>query len=457
MTKVCFCGISGNGMSPLAQVLHLKGYDVYGSDRSFDNGRDEKNRQALLDAGIKIIPQDGSGITKDMETIYVSAALDENNPDIKAALAFGIPIKKRSDLLCETFGQYPLGIAIGGTSGKSTTTAMVGYILDILGKKPCLINGAILRNYEKLKGMANYIFNQDEICVIEADESDGSICKYHPHIALINNISHDHTSMENLIKYFTTFANNTKDTLVVNADCELTKNLQHSAKSVTFSLKDEAADFFAYDIKVMPRGVGYSLHGQSFKLNLFGLFNVSNALAAIAVCSEAGIDPLLAAKTLEGFIGVKRRLEIVGSTNNNITIIDDFAHNPSKISSALAALKQYHNRVIVMYQSHSPFSAQNTGNEVAKEVAKVLGNDDIFLMPEVYMLNKETDIGISAANIINAAKGYGLKNALFLETQQQIFDYILQNAKSGDHIVIMGARDNSLPDFSRRLLQELSK
>ena len=147
MTKICFCGISGNGMSPLAQIMSLKGCEVYGSDRNFDAGRDGKNRQALLNMNIKLVSQDGSGITTDTETVYVSAALDENNPDIKAARALNIPVKQRSDLLAEVFHGYPFGIAVGGTSGKTTTTAMIGYVFDMLGQKPCLVNGGMLRNY----------------------------------------------------------------------------------------------------------------------------------------------------------------------------------------------------------------------------------------------------------------------------------------------------------------------
>lgn len=455
MTKVCFCGISGNGMSPLAQILGLKGYEVYGSDRSFDAGRDDANRQALEAMGIKLIPQDGSAITADMETVYVSAALDETNPDIKAALKMGIPVKKRSDLLAKVFGEYEYGIAVGGTSGKTTTTAMIGYILDMLGKKPCMVNGGMLRNYEKLKGLPNFIYNEDKICVIEADESDGSICKYHPNVALINNISHDHTSMEKLKEYFATFAQNTKDVLVVNYDCELTRNMTHEKKVITFSSFDSKADFYAENIKFLPDGIEYGFRRQTFKLKLFGAFNVSNALAAIAVCAQSGIDPFEAARTLQNFTGIKRRLEIVGTSARNITLIDDFAHNPSKIGSSLGALKEYEGRLIVMYQSHSPFSAQNTGGEVAEVVAKTLGKDDIFLMPEVYMLDKNVDKGTTAANIINDIKANGFENAFFLETQQAVHDYIVKNAKNGDRIVIMGARDNSLPKFSRNLLKEL--
>ena len=453
MTKVCFCGISGNGMSPLAQILSLKGYDVYGSDRSFDVGRDEDRRQALEDMGIKIIPQDGSAITKDME-IYISAALDESNPDVKAALQLGIPVKKRSDLLAQVFAEYKYGIAVGGTSGKTTTTAMIGYILNTLNKKPCMIIGGMLRIYEKQKGISNFIYNTDDICVIEADESDGSICKYHPSVGIINNISHDHTSMEKLQEYFLTFASHVKEALIINYDCELTRNIKH-ANAITFSTQNPRADFYADNIRFNAEGLEYSFRGQNFRLKLFGAFNVSNALAAIAACAQAGIDPLTAAKTLEGFLGIQRRLEIVGTTKTNVTLIDDFAHNPSKIGSSLGALKEYYGRLIVMYQSHSAFSAQNTGHEVAEVVAKTLGKNDLFLMPEVYMLNPETDKGITAENIINDIKSFGFNNAYFLKTQSAVHDYILKNAQPGDRVVIMGARDNTLPTFSRNLLKEL--
>ena len=145
----------------------------------------------------------------------------------------------------------------------------------------------------------------------------------------------------------------------------------------------------------------------------------------------------------------------MGTSDRNITLIDDFAHNPSKIGSSLAALKEYSGRLIVMYQSHSAFSAQNTGSEVAEVVAKTLDKDDIFLMPEVYMLDKNTDIGITAENIIKEIKNNGFENALFLDTQCAVRDFILKNARNDDRIVIMGARDNTLPTFSRNLLKDL--
>ena len=128
MKKIAFCGAAGNGISPLEQIMLKKGYTVYGSDRGFDEGKDADRRQALESVGLKIIPQDGSGITPDIECVYASAALNEENPDIKAARKFNIPVKSRSDLLEEIFHTYAKGIAVGGTAGKTTTTAMIGYI-----------------------------------------------------------------------------------------------------------------------------------------------------------------------------------------------------------------------------------------------------------------------------------------------------------------------------------------
>lgn len=453
MNKVAFCAVSGNGMSALAQILLKKGYEVYGSDQSFDAGRDHANLKALTAAGIKIIPQDGSGISSDMEFLCISSAIPDNNPDVLAAKSKNIPIKKRSELLAELFHQYEYNIAVGGTSGKTTTTAMIGYILDKLGKKPCMINGGMLRDYESDKGLPNIIYNEGDICVAEADESDGSIRNYHPYIALINNISHDHVSIDELVAYFTDFANHARHGIIVNADCPLASKLEHKNK-FTFSIKSPNADIYATDIKAEATGVSYKIDGQEFHLRLIGKFNVSNALAAISACMMVGADKYEAAKALEGFTGIKRRLEIAGTNGRNITLIDDFAHNASKIEASLSALKEYPGRLIVMYQSHKPFSARTTGEEDGVVFGKVLSKNDILLMPEIYMRDPVKDADISGADLVQYAVNNGV-NAKFLGTKEKVREFILKNAQDGDRIVIMGARDNSLPDFSRQLLKDL--
>lgn len=187
---------------------------------------------------------------------------------------------------------------------------------------------------------------------------------------------------------------------------------------------------------------------------MLGRFNVSNALAAISACILLGIDKFDAASALEGFKGIKRRLEIAGTSTNNITFVDDFAHNPSKLFASISALKDYPGRVIAMYQPHTPFSIVNTGDEVAEAIAKVLDDDDIMIMQEIYELTPQ-DVGISSANVINDIKKLGHQNALFLPHKEDTREFVLKNAKPGDRVIIMGAHDNSLPDFCRQLLKEV--
>lgn len=451
MKKITFSGASGNGMSPLEQIMVLKGYTVFGTDHSFDIGKDEDRKKALIDAGVNIVKQDGSAITDDLDFLCVSAAIKDTNPDIKKAKEKNIPIKYRSDLLRDIFSQYTYGIAVGGTAGKTSTTAMIGYVLDTLNKKPCMINGGVLCNFQDKKGIPNFIYNENDICVIEADESDGSITKYRPFVGIINNISHDHTSIEKLVEYFTTFADNSKN-IVINLDCPNASKISHKSYK-TFSTKNSQADFYAYDIKTTSTGVEYTFMNKKFSLQMLGSFNVSNALATIAACSFLNVDPLVCAKILEGFLGIKTRLEKIG-TKNDITVYNDFAHNPSKIRASLEALKAYSGRIIAMYQPHTPFSAINTGSEIAQEIAKILDEEDVMILQEIYELTKD-DVGITSDNIVKEIISNGHQNALFLPTKKDTKKFIVNNVKSGDRIIIMGAHDNSLGSFCKDLLEAI--
>lgn len=454
MTKISFCGISGNGVCALAQIMALKGFDVRGSDRTFDNGGDQDRKQALESLGIKIYPQDGSGITDDLDVLYASTAVEDTIADVKVAKEKHIPIKTRPDLLAELFHQYKYNIAISGTSGKTTTTAMVGYILDKLGQKPCMINGGYLINYMDKKGIPNVIYNEGDICVIEADESNGTIEKYNPYIGLINNIGEDHKSMDELKVLFQNFASRCQYGLVVNADCEFCQDIKNpKIKNLSFSIQNPKTDFYASNIKAISGGTLYTLDGQEFKLNLIGKFNVSNALAAIAVCSLLGIDKFAAAKALESFLGTKRRLEVVGS-KNGITVIDDFAHNPDKVAASVAALKDYAGRLIVMFQPHGFVPMKMTGKDIMKAFAQNLSKEDILIVPYIYFVGGTADKSISSADLVKIAQDFGV-NVHYIPKRDDVEKFILAQAKTGDRIIIMGARDNTLPDFSRKLLGEL--
>lgn len=451
--KISFCGISGSGMSSLAQMLKLQGHQVQGSDRNFDLGRDAHNRAALEKLGIKLFKQDGSGITSDLDFVCASTAVEDSIADIKAAKEKNIPIKTRPELLQEVFHGYKYGVAVGGTSGKTTTTAMIGYILDKAGKKPCMINGGLLKDYENAGGIPNIIFNDGDICVIEADESNGSINLYNPYVSVINNISADHKSLEELVELFQALADRTKQAVIVNDDYELCRQIK-AKQLVTFSIKNSAADFYADNIRAVAGGTVYRLNGADYTLNLIGAFNVANALAAIAVCHQFGVEPQQAATLLQNFHGTKRRLEVIG-TKKGITVIDDFAHNPDKVRASVSALRQYDGRLIIMFQPHGFGPMRSLGKEIMAEFVANTGPDDILIMPEIFFVGGTVTKDISSADLINHVKALGKKEAYFVETKDDAAALILSRVKSGDRVVIMGARDNSLTDLCHNILEKI--
>lgn len=454
MKKVGFCAIGGSGMSALAQVLKFKNNDVCGSDRSFDQNKDLKNKQALMDMGIKIYPQDGSMIDETLSVLYASTAVEDTVADIKRAKELNIPIKHRSILLEEIFSSHPYNIAVGGTSGKSTVTAMIGYILDKAQKKPLVINGALLKNYENTTGLPNVILNNGDYCVIEADESDGTIEKYHPYISVINNISLDHKSIAELQTLFANFASRAKQGVVYNHDCPNSSILKNiNSNTISFSIKDSSANFFASNIKTTPNGTLYTYDNKEYKLNLIGRFNVANAMCAVACCFLANIDPHTSCKILEDFLGTKRRLEVLGS-KNNITVIDDFAHNPDKISASLSALKSYSGRLIVMFQPHGFAPMRMMGKEIINSFAKNFDSNDILLIPEIFFAGGTVKRDISSKDLVNYAKELNV-NAIFFEQRSEITQHILSIASPNDRIVLMGARDNSITTMGYNILENI--
>ena len=454
MKQVSFCGISGSGMSALAQVLKVKGFDVSGSDRSFDCGKDIKSKIALEEVGIKIFPQDGSSISKSTQCLYVSTAVEDTIPDIKKAKELGVDIKKRSDLLAEIFNLTEYGIAVGGTSGKTTVTAMIGFILDKLNYKPVMINGGLLKNYANQKGIPNVILNDNsKVCVIEADESDGSIEKYYPYIAVVNNISIDHKPIVELQQLFTRFVEKASKGAVVNLDCKNSEVLLNKNNIVTFSIRSPKANVYLYDIKPLQNSIEYKLNKKTYRLNLTGSFNVANAACAIAVCTIMGITGDVAAKTLEGFLGTRRRLDVIG-IKKQITVIDDFAHNPDKVAASMSALKDYEGRLLIMFQPHGFSPMRMMGRGIMESFAQFMKKDDILFMPEIFYAGGSVTRDISSKDLVDYVKNLGV-NAEFYQTREEIKNRFLSLAESGDRIVVMGARDNSLPDFCEDILERL--
>jgi UDP-N-acetylmuramate--alanine ligase len=353
-----FCGIGGSGMLPLALILKAKGAEVSGSDRALDQGRTGDKFDFLRAQGLRLFAQDGSGVTDPKAIVVVSAAVEETVPDVQAARRIGASLMTRAQLLAELFNAAPLSIGVAGTSGKSTTTGMIGWILKSVGRDPTIMNGAVMKNFVTPDTpFASSVVGAGDAFVGEVDESDGSIALYSPKIAVVNNISLDHKSMEELRALFHDFTAKAR-TAVLNLDNAESAALgqrRAASKTRTYSLSNDEAQLFVSSVIPAQDGIAFEVHEDSesakVELRMPGRHNISNALAAISAARAAGIELKDAAGALASFAGIRRRLEFVG-TAKGVTVLDDFAHNPDKIEATLRTLHDFPGRLLVMFQPH---------------------------------------------------------------------------------------------------------
>jgi len=447
-----FVGVGGIGMSAIAQVLSEQGHTVSGSDRNYDKQITPYVFSKLLSKGISLHPQDGSGVQENTDFVVVSSAIEEDNPDIKKARTLSKNIIKRADLLAGMFNRK-YGIAIGGTNGKTTVSCMVGYILDYAGLSPTVIVGGCIKNYIDSFHLGNAKTGTSDIISIEADESDGSIVLYTPRIAVITNISKDHKSIDEISKMFVCFSQNTTETLVINADCPHLKMIELKHKNIiTYGLNNNAM-IRAKNIICKPFQSTFDVDSHSFEIHLPGIYNVSNALAAIVVARSLNINDKKTAAALREFRGVQRRMDIIGEIDG-ITIVDDYAHNPEKVMAAINAVKLGCKRVIAIFQPHGYSPAIFMKEELINAFINVLSPHDVLFMPEIYYAGGTASKNISSADIIKRVKESG-KNAFFIEKRTDIIPEIKEQAQTGDCILVMGARDNTLTEFCQNILHSL--
>jgi UDP-N-acetylmuramate--alanine ligase len=455
-----FCGVGGSGMTPLALIVQGRGAKVEGSDRALDQGRNGARFDFLRAKGVILHPQDGSGLTSADQTLVVSAAVEETIPDVQAARRVGAPIVTRAQLLAELFNAAEVGVGVAGTSGKSTTTAMIGWILASAGRDPTIMNGAEMKNFASPDTpFASARVGRGPAFVSEVDESDGSIALYRPTVAVVNNISLDHKSMDELRALFGDFAAKAK-TAVLNLDNAETARLAESlprGRVTTFSLHDAAADLLAGPPVPAPAGISFSVRGPEgtaeVRLKTPGLHNVANALAAIAAVGALGVGLEAAAAALSGFTGVRRRFDVVGEAAG-VTVIDDFAHNPDKIAATLSTLHAFPGRLLLMFQPHGYGPLKLMGKELAETFVEGMAPEDVLLMPEPVYYGGTTDRSVSSGDIAAAVAERG-RNATALPDRPACGERLLELARPGDRIVIMGARDDSLSTFAAELLARL--
>ena len=455
-----FCGVGGSGMLPLAIIVNAQGHAVAGSDRALDQGRTSEKFDYLRSIGIELFAQDGSGVQFSDQILVASAAVEETVPDVATAKALGATRLSRAQLLASLFNGAPCRIGVGGTSGKSTTTAMIGWILHDVGGKPTIMNGAVMKNFVSPDALfASAVVGGGSVFVSEVDESDGSIAMFDPTISVLNNIALDHKTLEELRQLFGDFSNKA-ERVVLNLDNDETALIARSLsqKAITYSLEDSSADFLATQITPLRDGVSFSVrhNGDSgaVTLKMPGRHNVSNALAAIAAVSAQGVSLIDALGALNRFEGVKRRFEYVGE-RNGVTVIDDFGHNPDKIAATLRTLHDFPGRLLVMFQPHGFGPLRKMRDEFIECFAQNLNPEDYLLMPEPAYFGGTVDRSISSKDIAEGVRAAN-RRAEALPDRPACGARLQALAEPGDRIIIMGARDDTLSQFAGEVLENLS-
>ncbi len=449
-----FCGIGGSGMMPLALIVAGQGHRVAGSDRSLDQGRTAPKFEWLRSKGIALFPQDGSGITRAEQIVVASTAVEETVPDIVAAHRVGAARLRRADLLAALFNASQMGIAVGGTSGKSTVTGMIGWIFHALGQDPTVMNGAVMKNFATPDApFASALVGNGPAFISEVDESDGSIALYTPDIAVLNNIALDHKSMDELRTLFGNFTRQARIAVLNLDNPEVARFPRDNAR--TYSITGQMADLMAADIIERPNGVDFTVNGTPVSLQVPGRHNVSNALAALAAADAAGLDLAQAARALGGFMGLRRRMEIAG-TAGGVTVIDDFGHNPDKISATLSALHAFPGRLLLFFQPHGYGPLKQMGHELVRTFAQHMRAEDQLILCDPVYFGGTVDRSVGSAELVADIVAMG-RQAAHIPERAECGDRLAALAQAGDRIVIMGARDDTLSAFAADILAKLGR
>lgn len=458
-SPIFFCGIGGSGMLPLASIVRASGTRVSGSDRSLDAGRLASKFDYLRSLGIGLHAQDGSGLEPGM-TLVTSAAVEDSVPDVVRARELGLEHVTRPQMLARLLNAAHRSVAVGGTSGKSTVTGMIAWILHDCHRQPTVMNGAVMKNFVTPSSpFASALVGDPELFVSEVDESDGSIALYKPEVAVLTNISLDHKEMVELRGLFAGFLASARRA-VVNLDDPETRALAESVpaeRRIGYGFDSPGAKLMGKNLELLASGSSFTVvvEGESCQVDLPvpGRHNASNALAALAATHALGVPIDEAALALQRFEGLKRRLETVGSVDG-ITVIDDFAHNPDKIDASLATLRAHPGRLLIFFQPHGYGPLAKMGEQLAASLAGGMTDDDRLFLPDPVYQGGTVDRSRGSEWLANTIRADGAE-ATRVTSRAEAADAILATAKDGDRIIIMGARDDSLSEFAAELVERL--
>jgi UDP-N-acetylmuramate--alanine ligase len=435
--RIHLIGIGGAGMSGIAEVLLNMGYQVSGSDLKRSEVTDR-----LVRLGGRVFVGHHASNVEGADVVVFSTAVKDDNAELRAASAAGLPVIGRAEMLAELM-RMKYGIAVGGSHGKTTTTSLIASVLARGGLDPTIVVGGRLHAIG-----SNARLGHGQFLVAEADESDGSFLRLSPALSVITNIDHEHmdhyTRMEELRQAFLYFANRVPFygvSVLCGDDPRVREILPKVVKrTIVYGTSDEA-QVRASDVRLEPDRSRFHVHAfgsdrGEIELQLTGHHNVLNALAAVAVGLELEIAFAHVAEALAGFGGVARRFELRGEAAG-VRVIDDYAHHPTEIRATLAAARTAGSRVLAIFQPHR----YSRTASLRKEFGQAFGDAARVWVLDVYAAGEAPLPGIGGRTVVESAHEAGARHVEFAETSDQAVRAALDEARSGDLLLVMGAGD----------------
>lgn len=435
-----FIGIGGISMSGLAEILFEEHFTISGSD-----SKDSELTRHLEHMGMQIFyGQKASNIIEGIDLIVYTAAIREDNPEFAAAKEKGIPMLSRAELLGQIMDNYQNSIAVSGTHGKTTTTSMISQILLAAKKDPTITVGGILKAID-----GNLRVGKSDVFISEACEYTNSFLNFRPKYSIILNIEAEHLDffkdIHDIRNSFHLFAKNTKENgaIIINGEIENYQEIVEglAPQVITYGMSD-ACDFYPADITFNEKAcANFSAmyHGEKVMdvaLNVPGLHNVSNALAAIALALDLKISKEDILAGLSAFGGADRRFQYKGCVDG-VTVIDDYAHHPTEIRATLTAAEKYpHKRLVLVFQPHT----YSRTKAFLNDFAEVLSMADIVVLADIYAAREKNTFGISSRDIEAKLKEKGT-DVHYFPSFTEIENFLLKNCINGDLLITMGAGD----------------
>ncbi len=445
-------GIGGAGLSGIAEVLLDLDFNVTGSDI-----KKSATTEHLKSCGAKVWYGHASSQVNGADVVVMSPAIPEDNPELQAAMHAKIPIIRGAEMLNE-ITRVRYSVAVSGTHGKTTTTAMTAAVLATLD--PTVVVGG------KLVNGSNARSGHGDVMVIEADEAYGSIEMFYPTIAVVTSVDADHldyyNSIEEIEKTFLKFINKVPfyGTAVLCLDQENIQKFipQVEKKYMTYGL-DTRADLIAEEIEIDGPTSRYQVRNQGevcgkVHLMMPGRHNISNSLAAIAVGFELEIPFEKIRDALESFQGVHRRFEVLG-TVDDIVVVDDYAHNPAKLMAALQGAREgYNRRIVAVFQPHRYARV----SALADEFSRSFYQADILIVTSIYGAGEKPIENVTGENLARAIEAHGHPNVIYVSDTDEVVDRLMEITQPNDLVITLGAGDivNVGHKFLSRRASEMS-